>query len=111
MLFGGGKKTKPMMDDDQARNMVVEQAREAYLAGRFKIVTTEALEGREVKLVFGLVVARGYNFDNAFYGLISRAMDAGAEAIVGYRENVVFHPEGERFYTCYGTAVMLQPRK
>lgn len=110
MLFGGAKKNK-IADDDNGRDQIVEQARENYLTGRFKIVTTEAIEGREIKLVFGLVVARGYNFDNAFYGLISRAMDAGAEAIVGYRENVTFHPEGERFYTCYGTAVMLQPKK
>ena len=110
MIFSGGRK-KAVMDEEPGRDQVVEQAREAYLGGQFKIVTTERLEGREARLVFGLVVARGYNFDTAFYGLIARAMDAGAEAILGYRENVAFHPEGERFYTCYGTAVMLQHKK
>ncbi len=110
MIFGGGKKLKNV-GDDESRDQLHDQAREAYLGGKFKIVTTEAIEGREVRLVFGLVVARGYNFDTAFYGLIARAMDAGAEAILGYRENVAFHPEGDRFYSCYGTAVMLQPKK
>ncbi len=110
MIFGVGKKLKSV-GDDEGRDQSHDQARESYLGGKFKIVTTEAIEGREVRLVFGLVVARGYNFDTAFYGLIARAMDAGAEAILGYRENVAFHPEGDRFYSCYGTAVMLQPKK
>lgn len=105
----GVRKLKPVYDEEQTPQY--DQAREAYLAGRFKIVTTDQLEGREVRLVFGLVVARGFNFDTAFYGLVHRALDAGADAVVAYRENVTFHPEGERFYTCYGTAVMLQPRK
>jgi len=70
MLFGA-KKARPVADEEQAPQY--ESAREAYLAGRFKIVTTERLENREVKLVFGLVVARGFNFDTAFYGLVARA--------------------------------------
>lgn len=110
MIFGGGKKLKSL-SDEESRDQQYDLAREAYLGGKFKIVTTDAIDGREVRLVFGLVVARGYNFDSAFYGLIARAMDAGAEAVLGYRENVAFHPEGERFYSCYGTAVMLQPKK
>jgi len=110
MFFGGSKKLKNTSDED-SRDHQFDQAREDYLSGKFKIVTTDSIEGREVRLVFGLVVARGYSFDTAFYGLVSRAMDAGAEAVLGYRENVAFHPEGDRFYSCYGTAVMLQPKK
>jgi uncharacterized protein YbjQ (UPF0145 family) len=110
MIFGGSKKFKSA-GEDESRDLQNDQARDAYLSGKFKIVTTDSIDGRDVKLVFGLVVARGYNFDTAFYGLIARAMDAGAEAVLGYRENVAFHPEGDRFYSCYGTAVMLQPKK
>jgi uncharacterized protein YbjQ (UPF0145 family) len=110
MIFGGSKKYKSAADDE-LRDQQNDQARDSYLSGKFKIVTTDSIDGRDVKLVFGLVVARGYNFDTAFYGLIARAMDAGAEAVLGYRENVAFHPEGDRFYSCYGTAVMLQPKK
>ncbi|EPR43633.1 hypothetical protein dsx2_2250 [Desulfovibrio sp. X2] len=105
-LFGGRK--KPTDGDDEQR---YEAARQSYFNGRIKIVTTERVEGRDIKWVFGLVASRSFSADTAFYGLINSALEAGADAIVGYRESVAFHPEGERHYTCYGTAVFLEPVK
>ena len=33
-------------------------------------------------------------------------MNKGAQAIVGYNENVAFHPDGSKYFSCFGTAVM-----
>ncbi|EPR35155.1 hypothetical protein dsat_2518 [Alkalidesulfovibrio alkalitolerans DSM 16529] len=107
MVFFGGKK-RPGDEVDEQR---YEAARNAYFNGRVKIVTTERVEGREIKWVFGLVASRSFSADTAFYGLVNSALEAGADAIVGYRESVAFHPEGERHFTCYGTAVFLEPQK
>jgi hypothetical protein len=30
--------------------------------------------------------------------------------VVTYRESIAFHPEGDKHYSCYGTAVLLEPR-
>ena len=38
----------------------------------------------------------------------ARAMNKGAQAIVGYNENVAFHPDGSKYFTCYGTAVLFE---
>ena len=38
--------------------------------------------------------------------MTSRAMTKGAQAIIGYSENVAFHPDGSKYFSCYGTAVM-----
>ena len=103
-LFGSGKR-----QNTQEVEPRFEQAREIYMQGKFKIVTTEHIENRSVKFVFGLVVTRGYNPDNAFFGLISRAIENGADAILGYRESVAIHPDGDKHYSCYGTAVLLDP--
>lgn len=105
-LFSGKKKNAP--DGEEQR---YESARQAYFNGKIKIVTTERIEGRDVKWVFGLVASRSFSADTAFYGLINSALEAGADAILGYRESVAFHPEGERHYSCYGTAVFLEPVK
>jgi uncharacterized protein YbjQ (UPF0145 family) len=43
--------------------------------------------------------------EQAFYGMITRAISNGANAVVGYRENVAFHPDGSKYISCYGTAV------
>lgn len=105
-LFSGKKKGLPESDEQR-----FESARQAYFNGKIKIVTTERIEGRDIKWVFGLVASRSFSPDTAFYGLINSALEAGADAIVGYRESVAFHPEGERHYSCYGTAIFLEPLK
>jgi hypothetical protein len=110
MAIFKGQKNKPVEEDAKPEPRVV-QAKDVYMAGRFKIVTLDAITGREVLGTFGLIVCRSYNFDNAFYGLIAQALEVNADAILGYRESVAFHPEGEKYYTCYGTAVRLKPIK
>lgn len=104
-LFGSSRKGGPGADEDAGK---YESARDAYLGGRFKVVTTETIALRDINWVFGVVIGRGYNPDNAFFGVIHRAMEAGADAIVGYRESIAFHPDGDKHYTCYGTAVELE---
>lgn len=84
-----------------------DSIRQMFLTGRFPVATVDALTGRPVRDVLGLVVARGYDPEETFYGMLSRAAARGAQGIVGYRESVSFHPDGSRFYTCYGTAVRI----
>ena len=111
-LFFGAPNKKSLGGREEARRDArQEQAKDAYMGGKIKIVTTDSLEGRELQWTFGLIVCRGYNFDNAFYGLLAQAMEVNADAVVGYREHVAFHPEGDKYFSCYGTAVRLKPKK
>ena len=102
-LLGGDKKNRSQ-NKQNARNL--EQAREYFLSGRFPVVTTSQIEGRRIVKVLGLVCCRGYDSDETFFGMASRAMNKGAQAIIGYNENVAFHPDGSKYFSCYGTAVM-----
>ena len=101
LLGSSDKKTKKAQTLDPN-----ETAKEIFLAGRFPVVTTERLEGREIAKVLGLVCCRGFDSDEAFFGMASRAMKKGAQAIIGYHENIAFHPDGSKYFSCYGTAVM-----
>ncbi|GHV54123.1 hypothetical protein FACS1894206_06230 [Deltaproteobacteria bacterium] len=86
----------------------LDKVKELFLSGRFPVITTTALEeDRKISKVLGLVVSRGYDSEDAFYDMAARAVNKGAEAIIGYQENVAFHPDGSKFFTCYGTAVRL----
>ena len=82
--------------------------REVFLAGRFPVVTTHQGEGRRIAKVLGLVCCRGFDSEEAFFGMAARAMNKGAQAIVGYNENVAFHPDGSKYFSCFGTAVMFE---
>ncbi len=84
------------------------RVREIFQTGRFPVVTTHQVEGRRIAKVLGLVCCRGFDSEEAFYGMAARAMKKGAQAIVGYSENVAFHPDGSKYFTCYGTAVMFE---
>lgn len=110
LLFGAPKKGLNGQDDSR-QDPRLSQARDAYVAGQVKIVTTEEIPNRDVRGTFGLIVCRSYVFDNAFYGLIAQALDVKADAILAYRETVAFHPEGDKYYSVYGTAVRLKPGK
>ena len=66
------------------------------------------MEGRRIAKVLGLVCCRGFDSDEAFFGMAARAMNKGAQAIVGYNENVAFHPDGSKYFSCFGTAVMFE---
>lgn len=104
-LLGGEKKKKAT--ERQVENL--DRVKEAFLAGRFPVVTTADLdERRKVGKVLGLVVCRGYDSEETFFGMATRAVNKGAQAIIGYQENVAFHPDGSKFFTCYGTAVQFE---
>ena len=109
LIFGSPKKVSDRNDikNDHRLNL----AKEMYLAGKMKIMSTETVPGRDIQSAFGLIVCRSYVFDNAFYGLMAQAVDVNADAIVGYRESVAFHPEGDKYYSCYGTAVRMKKIK
>lgn len=110
MAIFKGSKTKPA-EEESKPDPRLGQAKDVYMAGRFKIVTIDSIPAREVLGTFGLIVCRSYNFDNAFHGLIAQALEVNADAILGYHESVAFHPEGDRYYSCYGTAVRLKPQR
>jgi len=107
MLFLlGGDKKKATPQTAAIENL--DRVKEVFLSGRFPVVTTTALDdNRKVGKVLGLVVCRGYDSEQAFFGMAARAVNKGAQAIVGYQENVAFHPDGSKFFTCYGTAIQL----
>lgn len=100
------KKKRPAVTAKKERH---DRARELFLSGRFPVTTTSCLDDhRKVGRVLGLVVCRGYDSEETFFGMASRAINKGAEAIIGYQENVAFHPDGSKYFTCYGTAVMFE---
>lgn len=105
LLFGTPAKKKQVSSGTDHR---LNLAKEVYLNGQIKVVSTEQVPNRNVQATYGLIVSRSYNFDNAFYGLVAQALDANADAILSYRESVAFHPEGDKYFSCYGTAVRLK---
>ena len=106
LLSGADKKKKAPIRKTEN----LDKVKELFLTGRFPVTTTISLdEERKVGRVLGLVVSRGYDSEDAFYDMAARAVNKGAQAIIGYQENVAFHPDGSKFFTCYGTAVQLEP--
>ncbi len=89
----------------------IAKIKDLFCSGRFPVVTTEVIEGKAIDKVLGLVACRGYDSEEAFFGMTSRAINKGAQAIVGYKENVAFHPDGSKFFSCYGTAVQFESAK
>lgn len=110
LIFGSPKKQTSRAEGAKNDHRL-RLAKDMYMAGKMKIMTTETIPGREIQSAFGLIVHRSYNFDNAYYGLMAQAIDVNADAIIGYRESVSFHPEGDKYYSCYGTAVRMKKVK
>lgn len=106
-LAGNNVKTKKH-SEDALRGPRIQHAKEMFYTGKFPVVTTPSIKGRRIKKVLGLVNGRGYDGEFSFYGLTASAIEIGADAIVGYQENVAFHPDGTKFYSCYGTAVVFE---
>lgn len=108
MLFLlGGEKKKQKAVNQRVENL--ERVKELFLNGRFPVATTAALDdNRKIGKALGLVVCRGYDSEETFFGMAARAVNKGAQAIVGYQENVAFHPDGSKFFTCYGTAIQFE---
>jgi uncharacterized protein YbjQ (UPF0145 family) len=103
LLSGSEKKMKKTQAQPTETH---DKVKEIFLSGRFPVVTTDNVEGRAIAKVLGLVCCRGFDSDEAFFGMAARAMKKGAQAIIGYHENVAFHPDGSKYFSCYGTAVM-----
>lgn len=108
MFFLMGDKKGKKSEKGVANAADAKRVRDIFHAGRFPVVTTHQLEGRKIAKVLGLVCCRGFDSEEAFFGMAARAMKKGAQAIVGYNENVAFHPDGSKYFTCYGTAVMFE---
>lgn len=107
-LLGGHEKKGRKAERSAGVSDASNRVREVFLAGRFPVVTTHQVEGRPIAKVLGLVCCRGFDSDEAFFGMAARAMNKGAQAIVGYNENVAFHPDGSKYFSCFGTAVMFE---
>ena len=107
-LLGGHEKKGRKAERSAGGSDASDRVREIFLAGRFPVVTTHQVEGRRIAKVLGLVCCRGFDSDEAFFGMAARAMNKGAQAIVGYNENVAFHPDGSKYFSCFGTAVMFE---
>ena len=103
LLSASEKKTKKTQVQSTETH---DKVKEIFLSGRFPVVTTDSVEGRTIAKVLGLVCCRGFDSDEAFFGMTARAMKKGAQAIIGYHENVAFHPDGSKYFSCYGTAIM-----
>lgn len=106
-LLGGNDK-KARKKETPKTDQVMERVKELFLTGKFPVVTTDKVQGRQIAKVLGLVCCRGYDSEEAFFGMASRAVSKGAHAIVGYCENVAFHPDGSKYFSCFGTAVMFE---
>lgn len=103
MLLGGNeKKTRK----EATRDENLERIKDLFGAGRFPVVTTQVFEGRSIAKVLGLVCCRGFDSEEAFFGMAALALKKGAQGIIGYSENVAFHPDGSKYFSCFGTAVM-----
>ena len=91
-LLGGHDKKSRKAERTVGISDASARVREVFLAGRFPVVTTHQVEGRRIAKVLGLVCCRGFDSEEAFFGMAARAMNKGAQAIVGYNENVPFTP-------------------
>ena len=107
-IFAGADKKIRDRHEELKKGARLKNAKELFFSGKFPVVTTPHLDGRKIRRVLGLVSGRGFDSECAFYGLTASSLDIGADAIIGYQENVAFHPDGSRYFSCYGTAVILE---
>ena len=105
-LLGGQDKKNRKVETQKIENH--DRVKDLFLNGKFPVVTTDLMEGKAISKVLGLVCCRGYDSEEAFFGMAARAVNKGAHAIVGYSENVAFHPDGSKYFSCFGTAVMFE---
>ncbi len=105
-LMGNNDKNEKKMKKIHSDNTT--NVKELFRLGRFPVVTTQEIEGRQIAKVLGLVCCRGFDADEAFFGMATMAQNKGGQAIIGYNENVAFHPDGSKFFSCFGTAIMFE---
>ena len=104
-LLGGNEKKG---QKETAQSDKLAKVKELFGSGRFPVVTTQALKGRPIAKVLGLVCCRAFDSEEAFFGMADMALKKGAQGIIGYSENVAFHPDGSKYFSCFGTAVMFE---
>ncbi len=93
---------------EQTMSNEAKEARDLFNLGRFPVVTTQTIENRPIAKVLGLVCCRGFDSEEAFFGMAAMAVKKGAQAIIGYNENIAFHPDGSKYFSCFGTAIMFE---
>ncbi len=102
----GNDKMEKKIKKSSSQTANVSRVKDLFKHGRFPIVTTQEIAGKDVAKVLGLVCCRGFDADEAFFGMAAMAQSKGGQAIIGYSENIAFHPDGSKFFSCFGTAVM-----
>jgi len=107
-LFTGAARQGKDPHDELKSGQRLQNAKEMFYSGRLPIVTTPSVKGRKIKKVLGLVHGRGYDAECALFSLVASVMEMGGDGIIGYQEAVAFHPDGSKFFSCYGTAVILE---
>lgn len=107
-LFTGAPRQAKDPSEELKRGQRLQHAKDMFYSGKFPMVTTPGMKGRPIRKVLGLVHGRGYDAECALLSLAASSMEIGADAIIGYRETVAFHPDGSKFFSCYGTAVILE---
>lgn len=107
-LFTGAPRQAKDPSEELKRGQRLQHAKDMFYSGKLPVVTTPAMKGRRIKKVLGLVHGRGYDAEIALLSLAASSMEIGGDAIIGYRETVAFHPDGSKFFSCYGTAVILE---
>jgi uncharacterized protein YbjQ (UPF0145 family) len=108
MLFFGNIQDRKNRKPEIQKTENHDRVKDLFLNGKLPVVTTDLVEGKNISKVLGLVCCRGYDSEEAFFGMAARAVNKGAHAIVGYCENVAFHPDGSKYFSCFGTAVMFE---
>ncbi len=108
MFFLLGNDNKDKKAKNQSNISSIEKVKELFKLGRFPVVTTQEFADRKIAKVLGLVACRGFDADEAFFGMAAMAQNKGGQAIIGYSENVAFHPDGSKFFSCFGTAVVFE---
>ncbi|WP_243364736.1 YbjQ family protein [Fundidesulfovibrio terrae] len=107
-LFTGAARQPKDPNEEVKRGQRLQHAKDMFYSGKLPVVTTPVMKGRPIKKVLGLVHGRGYDAECALLTLAASAMEIGGDAIIGYQESVAFHPDGSKFFSCYGTAVILE---
>ncbi len=74
-LLGGNDKKVRKTEKQMRMSDSTARVRNVFLAGRFPVVTTHHVEGRRIAKVLGLVCCRGYDSDEAFFGMAGRALN------------------------------------
>lgn len=108
LLGGSEKKVQRRDNSSDPKKDEIQEAKRLFSMGKFPVVTSQVCEGRPVAKVLGLVCCRGFDSEESFFGMTAMAVRKGAQGIIAYSENIAFHPDGSKYFSCFGTAIMFQ---